>query len=76
MTCPSVPHLYAEMDHSEPSKYTELGSYNKTRKHPVKNVTWILDKFESWNVHGLCLKNDGISIGFFLIFDQTAVEKT
>ena len=28
-----------------------------------------------WNFHGICQENDGISIGFGLIFDQTAVKK-
>ena len=34
-------------------------------------MTWILDKFKSWNFHGICEENDGISIGFGVIFDQT-----
>ena len=42
---------------------------------PCWNMTWILGKFKSWNFHGICLENDGISIGFGLIFDQTAVKK-
>ena len=43
---------------------------------PCGNVTWILDKFKSWNFLGICQENDGVSIGFGLIFDQTAVKKT
>ena len=35
-----------------------------------------LDKFKSWNFHGILQENDGISIGFDLIFDQTPVKKT
>ena len=38
-------------------------------------MTWILDKFKSWNFHGICWENDGIPIGFRLIFDQTAVKR-
>ena len=37
----------------------------------LKHMTWISDKFKSWNFHGIFYKNDGISIGFGLIFDQT-----
>ena len=39
-------------------------------------MTWILDKFNSWNFRGICYENGWISIGFGLIFDQTAVKKT
>ena len=45
---------------------------------PCGNMTWILDKFKSWNFHGICQENDGTSIGFGVIFEpnQTAVKKT
>ena len=44
---------------------------------PCSNLTWILDKFKSWNFHGIYWENDGISIGFGLIFEpnQTTVKK-
>ena len=44
---------------------------------PCWSMTWILDKFKSRNFHGICQENDGIFIGFSLIFgpNQTAVEK-
>ena len=32
---------------------------------------YILGKFKSWNFHDICQENDGISIGFCLILDQT-----
>ena len=45
---------------------------------PCWIMTWILDKFKSWNFHGICQENDGISSGFGLIFEpnETAVKKT
>ena len=43
---------------------------------PFSNMTWILDKFKSWNFHGIYQENDGISIGFGLIFEETVVKKT
>ena len=42
---------------------------------PSKNMTWILDKFKSWNFHGIFQENDGISIRFDIIFDQTPVKR-
>ena len=41
-----------------------------------KTWQWILDKFKSWNFHDIYQENDGICIGFGLIFDQAAVKKT
>ena len=38
---------------------------------PCWNMTWILDKFKSWNFHGICSENDGNSIGFGDTFDQS-----
>ena len=45
---------------------------------PCWNMTWILDKVKSWNFHGICEENDGISIEFGLSFEpnQTAVKTT
>ena len=37
-------------------------------------MTWILDKFKSWNFHGVCYENDGNSVGFGVMFDQTPVK--
>ena len=38
-------------------------------------MTWILDKFKSWNFHGICQENDGTFIVFGVIFDRTPVKK-
>ena len=38
-------------------------------------LTWNLYKFNLWNFHEICWKNDGISIGFGVIFEQTAVKR-
>ena len=38
---------------------------------PCWNMTWVLDKFKSWNFHDICQENDGISIGLGVIFNQT-----
>ena len=42
---------------------------------PCWNMTWILDKSKPWNFRGICWENDGIFIGFGLIFDQFPVKK-
>ena len=38
-------------------------------------MAWILDKVKLWNFHYICQENDGLSIAFGLIFDQTAVKR-
>jgi len=43
---------------------------------PWKNMTWILEKFKSWNFRAICQVNDGICIRFGIIFDQTAAKMT